>query len=470
MVTLSNDAEKGLAHIKTPRKGVFGWMMFDWAAQPFFTVVTTFIFGPYVIREMVDDPATAQSVWTLAIAIAGISIGILSPILGSIADKTGPRKPWIALFATVKIAALLTLWFAAPGSNLIWVLGLFIIATMAAEFSIVFNDSMLPQVVSDESVGKVSNIAWGLGYAGGMSVLIIVLVFLAAAGDTGKTIVGFTPALGLDPANYEGDRATPPLAALWYLVFILPMFFFTPDRAERRLSNTQAIKTGAGELINTIKEARKRIGIFRFLIARMIYQDGVSALLGIGGVFAALMFNWQSTQLGLFGIMLNVAAVPSCLIAAKLDASLGSKKLVIGSIIILLIATVGIVSTTPGSTLFGLWQFETMPGAGLFASGAERAYIFYGVLIGIAFGPVQASSRSYLARSITPEESGKFFGLYAFAGRATSFIAPASVALITWLTASPRIGVSVICLFFLVGLAILWNTPYPANKNEEKHA
>lgn len=447
---------------KASKKGIWGWMFFDWAAQPFFTVVTTFIFGPYVVSRMVDDPVSGQAAWALSIAIGGLFIAFLSPVLGSIADKTGPRKPWIVLFATVKISCLSLLWFAEPGSSLVWVLALFILATVAAEFSIVFNDSMMPSIVSSEDSGKVSNIAWGMGYMGGMIVLIIVLLLLAGNPETGVTLIGLDPLFGLDPAQAEGDRAAAPLSALWYFIFILPMLFFTPDLGDRSSSLANAVKSGVGELVETIKHVRKQAGIFRFLVSRMVFQDGVNALIALGGTFAAGIFGWTIIELGIFGIILNIVAVPSCLLAAWLDPRLGSKKLVIISIILLMVATVGVVSTGPGYTLFGLLTFEATAAEGLFSTGAEKAYIVYGLLIGAAFGPVQASSRSYLARSVHPSEAGRYFGLYAFSGRATSFLAPALVSLVTYISGSATLGMAVIIVFLAGGLSILWSTPYPA--------
>ena len=443
------------------KKGIWGWMFFDWAAQPFFTVMTTFIFGPYVVSRMVSDPDAGQAAWAASIAVAGIFIAILSPILGSIADKAGPRKPWIAIFALIKITSLALLWFAVPGSSLVWVLGIFILATIAAEFSIVFNDSMMPSLIPADQIGRASNIAWGLGYAGGMIVLILVLLLMAANPETGLTLLGNPPIFGLDPAQAEGDRATGPLSALWYFVFILPMLLFTPDRSNRTVKLKSAIKTGISELKSTVKEARQRIGLFRFLVARMIYQDGVAALLALGGTFAAGMFAWQITELGIFGIILNIVAIPSCLIAARLDTAMGSKRVVTIAIFLLITATIGVVSTGPDYTLFGLVTFSDAGAAGLFGSSAEKAYILFGLLIGAAFGPVQASSRAYLARSVSPEESGRYFGLYAFAGRATSFLAPASVATITYLTSSSRLGMAVIIIFFVVGWLILRTAPAP---------
>lgn len=448
---------------KTPRRGIWGWMFFDWAAQPFFTVVTTFIFGPYFVSRMASDPAAGQAAWGYGIAAAGFAIAILSPVLGSIADQTGPRKPWIAFFAAIKIASLCALWFAAPGSNLFWVVVAFSLASIAAEFSVVFNDSMMPRLVSKADIGRVSNIAWGLGYLGGMIVLIFVVAFMAGSPETGKTIIGVDPILGLDPAQGQDARATGPLAAIWYLVFILPMFLFTPD-GKRGVPMASAIRRGLGELASTIGEVRHRSGILRFLVARMIYQDGVAALLALGGVFAAAMFGWSITEIGIFGIILNVVAIFGCLVAGYLDTRLGSKIVVLMSLGMLIVATLGIISTGPGFTFFGALQLPGADSGGLFGTPAEKAYILFGLLVGLAFGPVQASSRSYLARSVTAAEAGRYFGIYALAGRATSFVAPFMVATVTALTQSQRLGMAMILLFLIGGLIVLWPTPYPADK------
>jgi UMF1 family MFS transporter len=448
-----------------PRRGIWGWMFFDWAAQPFFTVVTTFIFGPYFVSRMASNPAEGQAAWGYGVAAAGLVIAILSPVLGSIADQTGRKKPWIMAFAAIKILCLSMLWFAAPGSSLFVVLVFFCLATVAAEFSIVFNDSMMPRLVSKAEIGRVSNVAWGLGYLGGMIALIFVVTMLAASPETGKTIIGLPALFGLDPVQGEDARATGPLAALWYFVFILPMLFFTPDSA-KGLALRPGIRAGLTELKATLSEARQRIGILRFLIARMIYQDGVNALLALGGAFAAAMFGWTITELGIYGILLNIVAIFGCLASSRLDTALGSKWVVMTSLVVLTLATVGIVSTGPGFTLFGLADLPVEDSGGMFGTAAEKAYVLYGLFIGLAFGPVQASSRSYLARSVSADEAGRYFGLYALAGRATSFLAPFLVATVTAL-ASPRLGMAMILLFFVVGIAILVGTPYPADKPRE---
>ncbi len=449
---------------KVSHAGLGGWMLFDWAAQPFFTVIITFIFGPYFVSRLTDDPAYGQAMWGYTLTISGIVIAVLSPVLGSIADQTGPRKPWIAFFAVIKIVSLALLWFAVPGSSLIYPFIFIILASIAAEFSIVFNDSMMPRLVGEKEIGRISNIAWGLGYLGGMIVLIAVVTLLAGSSESGKTLLGIDPLFGLDPETGADARVTGPISAIWYLVFILPMFLFTPDARKTTMPAMTAVRNGIAELRHTIGELRHRSGMLRFLIARMIYQDGVNGLLALGGTFAASMFAWRTVELGVYGIILNVVAIGGCLCASRLDAKLGSKVIVTASLICLTIATLGIVSTGPGYTVFGLLPLPTTDAGGLFGTAAEKAYIVFGLLVGIAFGPVQASSRSYMARSVSADEAGRYFGIYALSGRATTFLAPAAVATVTLMTGSARIGMMALVVFLAVGLLILLRTPYPANK------
>ena len=447
-------------------RGIWGWMLFDWAAQPFFTVVTTFIFGPYFVARLTSDPVGAQAMWSNMATISSVIIAVFSPILGSIADQSGPRKPWIGFFAMIKIASLITLWWAAPGSPMLMPVIAMILASIAAEFSIVFNDSMMPRLVSKEEAGRISNIAWGLGYLGGMIVLIFVVLSLSGNPETGKTLLGGSPLFGLDLHRGEDARITGPIAAGWYLIFILPMFFFTPDAREGLPLGT-AVRNGLSELGHTMKELKARPGITRFLISRMLYQDGVNGLLILGGTFAAGMFGWATMEIGLYGIILNVVAILGNFLAGKVDRTMGSKKTIMISLVFLSIATLGLISTAPGHTLFGLLPLPEADSGGIFGTAAEKAYILFGLLVGISFGPVQASSRSYLARSVSADEAGRYFGIYALSGRATSFMATLSFSLVTYWTGSAREGMATLLIFLIGGLLILIRTPYPADNRPD---
>ena len=449
---------KQIEYASESSAAVRGWMLFDWAAQPFFTVVITFIFGPYFVSRLAADAVQGQAAWGYTVMISGIVIALLSPLLGAVADATGGRKKWIGLFAAIKIIALCLLWFAAPGSALWLPMLCVVIATVAAEFSIVFNDAMMTRLIAPQQIGRVSNIAWGLGYMGGLLVLFAVLLLLAGSPTTGKTLLGIAPLWGLDPALGEDARITGPFAAIWYLLFILPMFLFTPDSITG-LPLRSAVTRGLQDLRNTFKDLAQRPQLIRFLVARMTYQDGVNGLLALGGTFAAAMFGWQTIEMGIYGILLLVIAIAGCAWASRLDARLGSKMVILLSLGALLLATLGIISTGPGYSLFGLLSFSAEDSGGLFGTSAEKAYIFFGLLIGIAFGPVQASSRAYLARSVTAEEAGRYFGIYALSGRATAFLAPMAVASLTLYCNSARIGMAALLFFLSVGFVLLLTVP-----------
>ncbi len=172
-----------------PRRAIVGWVLFDWACQPFFTLVTTFVFAPYFAAALAPDPVSGQALWGYATAAAGLTLAVLSPVLGSIADASGPRKPWIALCGAVLVVASASLWFAAPGAphGIVLALVAFAVATVAVEVAAVFNNAMMVQLVPPERLGRLSGAGWATGYAGGLVSLVVVLGFLAASPETGTT-------------------------------------------------------------------------------------------------------------------------------------------------------------------------------------------------------------------------------------------------------------------------------------------
>ena len=449
------------------RLSVWSWIGFDFAAQPFFTVVLTFVFGPYFVAHLASDPAQGQSTWALAASLTGLCIAIASPVIGQWADRRGPVKPMLLALGLVQVLACLALWWAAPGSALWPVAVAVVLAGVAAELSVVLNDTLLPSLVPRASLGLVSNIAWGTGYVGGILALLVTLGGLAGDPASGLTLLGLSPLFGLDPAAFEGARAAGPLAALWYVAFVWPMFLFVPDRPRRAgFEKTETTKLGGAARAfwrTLVSDLRDHPRLARFIGARMLYQDGINALLVLGGAFAAATFGWTVTESGVFGLLLAVAASFGCLGAAFLDRRFGPRPVLLTGLTMLTLATIAIVSTGPDSTLFGALAFAPDTGAvGLFAAPAEKSFLLYGLLIGIAFGPVQASSRSALAMAVPAEDAARWFGLYALAGRATGFLAPLLVAVLTALaslvtgpTTATRIGMAVIALFFVTGLALL---------------
>jgi len=436
-----------------PRRSVVAWIFFDWAAQPFFTLVTTFVFAPFFASALASDAAEGQALWGYATGLAGLAIALLSPLLGGIADRTGPRKPWIAVFGAMLVAGSAMLWYAKPGSP--WAVPIalagFVIGTIGAEFATIFNNAMMTRLVPPERLGRLSGTGWAVGYLGGLISLALTLGFLAADPHTGKTLVGLSPLFGLDAAAREGDRFSGPLTALWFVIFVAPMFLLTPDSPRTGIPLKEAASGGFSHLKATIAELPSLPGLGRFLLANMIYQDGLVALFAFGGIYGAGVFGWQTIELGVFGILLTITGTFGAWLGGKLDDRLGGKPVILGSITCLLFACIGILSLGPGQVAFVIPAAPPVPGDGLFASLPEKVYLALGLLIGLVAGPLQASSRSMLARIAPPARIGEFFGLFALAGKVTSFLGPTLVALATSLFASQRAGLAVLIGFFLTG-------------------
>jgi UMF1 family MFS transporter len=438
------------------RAAIASWLMFDWAAQPHFTIVTTFVFAPYFASRLAGTPAEGQALWGYATGVAGLLIALLSPVLGAIADATGARKPWIAAFSILLVLGGVSLWFAAPGADAGIVLALigFAIATIAAEFATVFTNAMMPDLVEEDRLGRLSGTGWAVGYAGGLVSLVFVLGFLVANPGTGLTLFGAPPLFGLDAAAFEGDRASGPFAALWYAVFVLPLFLFVPDR-ERRMKLGAAVGAGLKRLGATISSVGQHRNVALFLAAHMVYADGLVALFAFGGIYAAGTFGWTSFELGLFGILLTVTGTIGALIGGWLEDRLGARTIVGVALTLLIAASIGILSIDASHVGFVIPVDPALPGDGLFATTGERVYLALGAVIGGLAGPLQASSRSLMARISPLGRATEFFGLYALSGKVTSFMGPLAVATVTALSQSQRLGISVLVVFFAIGGLLL---------------
>jgi MFS transporter, UMF1 family len=440
-----------------PRRAIVGWVLFDWACQPFFTLVTTFVFAPYFAAALARNPVAGQALWGYATAAAGLTLAVLSPVLGSIADASGPRKPWIALCGAVFVLASAVLWFAAPGASYGIMLALvaFAVATVAIEVAAVFNNAMMLHLVPPERLGRLSGAGWATGYAGGLVSLIIVLGFLAASPETGTTYFGLQPLFGLDPAQREGDRVTGPFSAAWFLVFVLPLFLFTPDSTRSGLPLGAAVRHGLKRLAATVAEARRDGTLARFLLANMVYQDGLVALFAFGGIYGAGVFGWGTLELGVFGILLTVTGTAGALIGGWLDDRIGPKRVILGSLGVLAFVCLGILSLGREHVLFAFPAAPPAPGDGLYGSLPERVFLGLGLVIGAVAGPLQAASRSLMARLVEPSEAGRYFGLLALSGKLTSFMAPLAVALATDIAGTQAAGPAVLIAFFGAGAFLL---------------
>lgn len=431
--------------------------MFDWAAQPFYTLVVTFLFAPYFANVFIGDPVHGQALWGYGTALAGLTVALASPVLGAIADAGGRRKRWIAAFSLIFVAGLCGLWVAEPGAEarIALVIGAFVLASISAELATVFTNAMMPSLVGSNRLGRLSGIGWAAGYAGGLASLLLAAGFVVADPGTGRTMLGWTPLIAAEPTAHMGERLIGPLSALWYLVFVLPFFLFTPDHAPGPRAGIAPVREGLRRLAETARHARRYAMVLRFLIARMFYVDGLGAIFAFGGIYGAALFDWRAVELGLFGIILTIAGAVGALIGGPLDDRFGARPVLFVALGGVILAALGIVSVDKTQVLFVVETVPRAAGAPAFASTGEQVYLALGVVMGLVAGPLQSASRSFMARLAPKDMMTEFFGLFAFSGKITAFAAPLIVATVTALTASQRIGIATILLFLIAGFALL---------------
>ena len=402
------------------RKKIWGWYFFDWASQPYNTLLLTFIFAPYVV-DIVGDGSKAQATWGFGVGLAGIVIAVLAPILGAMADTGGTRMRWIWLFSALYFIGSFGLWWASPGDfNLTVILIFFAIGLIGMEFATIFTNSFLPELGAREDLGRISGNGWAFGYIGGLVTLIMMLA-LFAEGDNGKTMIGIDPILGLDAAQREGTRAVGPLTAIWFAVFMVPFFLWVRDPRPSGSMPKGAVAAALRELWGTIRKLPRSPSLFAYLGSSMFYRDALNGMYVFGGIYAKGILGWSVVDVGIFGILAIISGAVFAWVGGRADSALGPRPVIRACVLLLTFVAIAIVFISRES-VFG------------FAVGPESAlpdigFYVLGILIGAAGGALQSSSRTMLVRQANPDRMTEAFGLYAFAGKATSFIAPISIGI-----------------------------------------
>jgi len=405
-------------------RALFAWCLYDWANSGFPTVVTTFVFAAYFTKAIATDTITGTAQWGYALSASGLAIAVIGPIAGAIADHAGRRKPWVLAFSALCVVATLFLWFARPDPEAIMLtLILVAVANVGFETAMVFYNAMLPSLVPNARIGRLSGWGWGLGYFGGLTCLVIALVVL---------VMPETAPFGLDKGSSEHVRATAPLVAFWFAVFSLPFFLWTPDVPKTDIALAAAVRRGLATLGRTLRKVRDYRAVALYLLARMVYTDGLNTLFAVGGIYAAVTFGMDEIDVLVFGIAINITAGAGAVAFAWIDDWIGPKRTIVISVSAL-----------------------TVIGGVLLLIESQTAFWALALLLGLFFGPAQAASRSMMARLAPPELRAEMFGLYAFSGKATAFIGPALFAAVTQLANSQRAGMATILVFFVVGLALL---------------
>lgn len=424
------------------------WAFFDWANQPYFTLILTFIYGAYFATRVVGDPVAGQALWGYLQAAAGLVIALSGPVLGAVADAGGRRKPWCAAFSALGCLGAAGLWLAIPGGGVWLAGGMMLMATIGFEIAIIFYNALLPGLASPQRMGFLSGFGWGLGYVGGLAALALILatVYLPAV-----------PAFGLSRAMGEDARIVGPFSAVWFLVFALPFFFLTPDGGTAVPGAAGSVRQGLATLGRTLGHLRRYRTVLRFLIARMLYADGLAALFTFGGIYAAGTFHWGTTQMGIFGIITLVFSAIGAFLGGWADDRFGAKPTILTGLFGLGAAILLALSLKSGSLMFGVLRVN--PGHGAITSAPEFAMLLAAVIIGICAGPVQAASRGLMARLAPPGMAAEFFGLYAFSGKATAFVAPFLIGLATDWSGSQGLALLIVLIFLGAGGVLLARTP-----------
>ena len=401
-------------------KKILNFALYDFANSAFTTIVITFIFSTYFAKQIAPNPILGQSYWGWAIGTTGILVAIIGPILGSIADKKNYTEFFIKLFTIMCISLTALLWFSKPSEKyLLFTLIIVASANFFYELSLIFYNSILKRIAEPSDLGKSSGFSFALGYIGGILVLIICIkIFID------NDVLPF----GLSKENSENIRATSIVVAIWYLVFSIPFIF----SLKKKINNKIEVSS------NNIKKIKDLIwnnglnNLGKFLIARMLYADGLNAIIVMGGIFAVGVFKLEIKDLLVLSILMNITAFIGAIVGGYANDKFTSKSVIIFS-------------------LLGLIFSSTI----ILVIKAQLLFLVFAAINGFFIGPIQSASRVFITKSIDENNQASGFGLFALSGKLTSFIGPLLVSTITYISNSQRIGFSSAIILLLIGLIIL---------------
>ena len=401
-------------------KKILNFALYDFANSAFTTIIITFIFSTYFAKQIAPNPVLGQSYWGWAIGTTGILVAIIGPILGSYADKKNFTEFFIKLFTIICISLTTLLWFSKPSEKyLLFTLIIVALANFFYELSLIFYNSILKRISKTSDLGKSSGFSFALGYIGGILILIICIkIFID------NDVLPF----GLSKENSENIRATSIVVAVWYLIFSIPFLF----SLKKKINNKIELSSDNIKKIKDLIWNNGLNNLGKFLIARMLYADGLNAIIVMGGIFAVGVFNLEIKDLLILSILMNVTAFIGAIVGGYANDKFSSKSVIIFSLLGLIISSSIILFVK--SQLF---------------------FLIFAAINGFFIGPIQSASRVFITKSIDENNQASGFGLFALSGKLTSFIGPLLVSTITYISSSQRIGFSSAIILLLIGLLIL---------------
>ena len=424
---------------------ILGWYFYDWATQPYPTLLLTFIFAPYFTSSVVGDPVLGQKLWAWMLVGTGLSLAIFSPLVGVISDRQAARRPLLLGFGAIYIISAVALWFAVPNADYVWlILCVLALGYLAGEFSFVIVNALMIDLETRANWGILSAKGWSFGYIGGLVALVCALLFFVDNGD-GLTLLGQPPVWGLDGDLRQGTRIIAPLTALWFAVFAAPLFIWTLDGGGIKSPAQIPLRSAFPELWQTIKTLPQKPSMLAFLTSSLFYRDGLFALYGFGGIYASGVLGWDITKIGVFGIIGIIGAIFFTYLGGVWQKHKGTKSVLMQCVVLLIFMSLVMMATTRDS-------FVGIP---LSESIITVIFMGLGAVLGGLGGILQATSRTMLVYQANPERIAEAFGLYAFSGRATAFLAPFLIAVATGISGSQRLGLLPVIVLFGAGLFVL---------------
>lgn len=441
------------------RRGQWSWALFEAARDPnvHFQI---YVISPFFASVMMHDAIRGQELWGETATWGGIITAILAPFMGAIADRGGPRKPWIALFVFLMVLSFAGTWVGVPNSTnaqIFFVVAMIVLNNVVFEFSNVFHGAMLSGVAPRSRIGGLSGLAFALGGGSGVFLLAFFLVAFMLPGHVHAPFVPEHPLFGVDQAAHEPERLSGPITAVWMLLFAIPLFLFTPDRAYSGLRFSEAIRTGFAAVIRTVLSLKHYKNIAHYIGARTLFNDGMTGVLNFIGIYAAGTFHVGALGMTAFGIEVLVFAALGGFFGGWIDDRFGSRNALFISIGgTTLFFALGL--TMGPDRLFWFWHIDPHATVGipLADTWPKIAYTIMADLTALCIVAGYANSRTMMARLAPPEKMTEFFGLMSLSGSAATFLAPIAVTWVTWWTQSQLGGMIAIVAFLAAGL--VWMT------------